>query len=120
MAWRYRLGQFALVLPRAGGVVPGASYTDVHVELPMLRILVMLSLAGALLCLYTAWRRPRLPLMLAAGVIVVLLGVTVAGRGAVPALVQRFEVEPQELARERPYVSDSIASTQRAFQLDRV
>jgi uncharacterized membrane protein (UPF0182 family) len=120
MAWRYRLGQFALVLPRAGGVVPGASYTDVHVEMPMLRILVMLSLAGALLCLYTAWRRVRLPLVVAAGAIVVLLGVTVAGRGAAQALVQRFEVEPQELARERPYVNDAIAATQRAFQLDRV
>jgi uncharacterized membrane protein (UPF0182 family) len=119
MAWRYRLDQFRLALPHSG-VVPGATYTDVHVQLPMLRILVILSLAGALLCLCAAWLRARLPLLVAAGVVVALLGITVAGRGAIPALVQTFQVEPQELSRERPYVSDGIAFTARAYQLDRV
>ena len=119
-AWRYRLDQFALALPHEDAAVPGATYTDVHVQLPMLRALVILSVVGALLCLYAAWWRARAPVVVAAGVLVALLSVTVAGRGAVSAAVQRFEVEPQELSRERPYVSDAIASTRRAFQLDSV
>jgi hypothetical protein len=47
LAARYRLEQFALAVPHAGSVVPGASYTDVHVRLPVLRALAPTCLAGA-------------------------------------------------------------------------
>src|SRR3954454_16790709 len=50
VAWRLRLEQFALALPPAGVPVPGASYTDVHVRLPFLRALTLLTLSGALVC----------------------------------------------------------------------
>jgi uncharacterized protein len=120
MAWRYRLDQFALVLQHEGAVVPGATYTDVHVLLPTLRALMLISVAGAVLCLYAAWRPVSLPLAAAATVVIALLVVSAGARGALPNLVQRLAVEPQALSRERPYVSDSIAFTRRAFQLDRV
>jgi uncharacterized membrane protein (UPF0182 family) len=116
-AWRLRLDQYALALPHEGSVVPGASYTDVHVRLPVLRVLMFLSLAGAALCAYGAVRRVRLALMAALG----LVALAAIGAGnALPSLIERFDVAPQALARERPYVADAIASTQRAFDLDAV
>ena len=120
MAWRYRLDQFALVLQHEDAVVPGATYTDVHVRLPILRTLMVLSVAGAVLCLYASWRRVSLPVAAAAGAVVIaLVGVSAAGRGATN-LVEHLAVDPQALSRERPYVCDSIAFTRKAFQLDGV
>ena len=41
-AWGYYLGKFdLLVSPR--GVVTGASYTDIHAQLPALRLLVVIA-----------------------------------------------------------------------------
>jgi uncharacterized protein len=117
MAWRYRLDQFALALPHEGASLPGAGYTDAHVRLPALRILVVVSLAGALLLLYAAARRVgRRPLLALA----VLGALASTAPGAVSRMVERIEVDPQALTRERPYLADSIAATRRAFALDRV
>jgi uncharacterized protein len=117
VAWRYRLDQFALTLPHGGSELPGAGYTEVHVRLPALRIMVWLSLAGAVLLLYAAARRvPRAPL----AALAVLAVLALVGPGVVSGVVQRFEVDPQVLTRERPYLSYAIAATRRAFDLDRV
>jgi uncharacterized protein len=116
-AWRLRLDQYALALPHDDSAVTGASYTDVRVRLPALRILMYLSLAGAALCVYCAVRRVRLLPAAALGLAALL---TIGGANALPSLIERFDVAPQALARERPYVADSIASTQEAFGLDDV
>jgi uncharacterized membrane protein (UPF0182 family) len=117
VAWRFRLDQFALALPHRGSTVPGASYTDVHVRLPARRLLSLLSLAGAVLCVYAAWRRVA---MRALAALVTLGAIAVVGLSALPALIERFDVQPQQLSRETPYLADAIASTRRAFALDRV
>ena len=115
VAWRYRLDQFSLALPHDGSVVPGASYTDVHVRLPAQRALVVLALAGAALCLYAAWRRvPRVP----AVIVATAAGLVLVGQSALPGAIERFDVQPQQLSRERRYLADAIASTRRAFALD--
>ena len=115
MAWRYRLDQFALALPHHGATLPGAGYTESHVELPALRLLMVVSLAGALLLLYSAVRRvPRRPL----AVVAVLGALAVAAPGVVARVVERVDVDPQALSRERPYIADSIAATREAFDLD--
>jgi uncharacterized protein len=117
LAWRVRLGEYGFALPHDGSVVPGASYTDVHVRLPLLRVREFLILAGAGVCLYGALRPVRPAPLLAVG----LAGlVAVFGLGGLPSLVERFAVEPQALARERPYVADAIAATRRALALDRI
>jgi uncharacterized membrane protein (UPF0182 family) len=117
LAWRVRLDQFALVLPHHGAVVPGATYTDVHVRLPAHRALAILAVAGAALCVYAALRPlPRRPAVLlpAAAVLVFV------AQSALPSAIESFEVEPQQLTREKPYVADAIAGTRRAFALDDV
>ena len=115
-AWGYYLGRFDLLTsPR--GVVEGASYTDVHAQLPALNFLAIVAVICAVLFLVNIrvrlWSLPVIAVGLLA-VVSVLLGT------AYPAFVQQFSVKPQELQRERPYIADNIAGTRRAFGLDQI
>ena len=117
LAWRFRLDELALALPRGDSVVPGAGYTDIHVRLPALRILQLASLGAALLTLYAAFRPlPRRPLAALAALAVLAL----VAPGIVARQVERLAVQPQVLTRERPYITASIAATRHAFGLDGV
>ncbi len=115
-AWGYYLGRFDLLTsPR--GVVEGASYTDVHAQLPALNFLAIVAVICAVLFLVNIrvrlWSLPVIAVGLLA-VVSVLLGT------AYPAFVQQFSVKPQEQQRETPYIKDNIAGTRRAFNLDTI
>ncbi len=115
-AWGYRLATLGLVYsPR--GVVFGASYTDVHAQLPALNILCVIALIAGILVLASVFVRAE-NLTLAA------IGALVAGSfllGSVyPAAVQKLSVEPNELSRERPYIEYNIKATRDAFGLSDV
>jgi hypothetical protein len=115
-AWSYWLDRY-LLLYGDNGVVVGAGYTDIHVELPILWLLVALALIAAFIC----WanlrvRTYKLPLLAAA----VLFGTAFVLAEIMPALVQRVYVKPNELQLERPYIQRNIASTQQAYGLHRV
>jgi uncharacterized membrane protein (UPF0182 family) len=115
-AWGYRLDQFSLVFsPR--GVVTGASYTDVHAQLPALRLMVLLAPLCAVLVLVTI--RSRGFILPASGLVLFLLSSILVG-GVFPTIVQRFQVAPQELQRELPYIQRNLDATRKAFALDRV
>jgi uncharacterized protein len=117
LAWRCRLDQFALAVPHDASVVPGASYADVHVRLPVRRVLVLVCLGGAALCVYAAARGlTRGPTL----VVTAVAATAALAQSALPAAIERFDVQPQQLARERPYLADAIAATRRAFALDAV
>jgi uncharacterized membrane protein (UPF0182 family) len=116
-AWQHRLGQFALELPRPGAKLPGAGYTDVHVVLPWLRVLVVVSLVAAAMLLYGAVRRSW---AIPAVALVVVVFAELANPAILPSVVQRFFVDPQTLSRERPYIADSVKFTQLAYGLHRV
>src|SRR4029450_2706934 len=99
------------------GVVFGASYTDVHATLPVLGALTALALLCAGACLFQitgpGWG------FLVAGLVV--LGVAWAGGlGVWPALLQRFQVTPNELVAERPYIEHNIRMTRQAYGLTAV
>ena len=115
-AWGYWLDQFQLVYSTRG-VVVGASYTDVHAQLPALRLMFFVAIICAGLFLWGA--RSRGLAFPVAGI--VLLGLTsILVGGVYPGIVQRFSVEPQELRRERPYIARNIDATRKAFGLDAV
>ncbi|HEX6262739.1 MAG TPA: UPF0182 family protein, partial [Actinomycetota bacterium] len=113
-AWGYRLGQFDLLLsPR--GTVTGASYTDVNAQLPALQLLVVMSIVVTVLFLvnirFRGWALPAIGLG--------LLVLTSVLAGAVwPAAIQRFRVDPQELQREREFITRNIEFTRQAYGLD--
>jgi uncharacterized membrane protein (UPF0182 family) len=116
VAWRLRLEQFSLAVPQGGGV-PGASYTDVRVRLPLLKVLTAFALAGSGLFLYAAVRKvPVRTLALVSALAVV----TLVGVSGLPSVIERFYVEPQTLTRERPYITRAIFGTRQAYALDRV
>jgi uncharacterized protein len=117
VAWQHRLSQFAIELPRPGETVPGAGYTAIHVQLPWLRVLVIIALAGAAMLVYAAVRRSW---SLPAIAVVVVVVAELVNPAILPSVVQRLVVEPQTLSRERPYLADAIRLTQRAYALDRV
>ncbi|HMB35747.1 MAG TPA: UPF0182 family protein [Methylomirabilota bacterium] len=99
------------------GVVFGASYTDVHAALPVLGALTALALLCAAACLFQM-TRPGWGFLVAG---LVVLGVAWAGGlGIWPALLQRFQVTPNELVAERPYIEHNIRMTRQAYGLNAV
>ncbi|MGO8917533.1 MAG: UPF0182 family protein [Stellaceae bacterium] len=115
-AWSYGLDRF-LLLYGDNGVVVGAGYTDIHVELPILWVLVGLACAAALLS-WANLRRRTYKLPLAAAVLV--FGGSFALALVFPALFQRFYVKPNELQLEAPFLQRNIALTQEAYNLRKV
>jgi uncharacterized membrane protein (UPF0182 family) len=115
-AWSYGLDRY-LLLYGDNGVVVGASYTDVHLGLPALWLMVALSIIAA----FIAWAnlRARTWRLLAVGFILVGGGSVVLS-SLVPSLFQHFVVKPTELQLEKPYIERNIALTRQAYNLDRI
>lgn len=115
-AWSYGLDRY-LLLFGDNGVVVGAGYTDVNVELRVLWLLIALSIVAALAAWANLWVRTyRLP----ATAIVLLFGGAFLLSGIIPGVFQRFYVAPNELAWERPYIERNIALTREAYNLNRI
>ena len=117
-ALRLFLVQVPSLLHASHAPLHGANYTDLHVRVVTLRVLAVLSLAGALPVLWGAWRgRPVASVGRALGG---YLGLAVLLVGIVPALFQRLVVQPNELAREAPQIRHHIEATRRAWGIDGV
>ena len=115
-AWSYGLDRY-LLLYGDNGVVGGASYTDIHVGLPGLWLMVGISIIAA----FTAWANMRLRTFrhLAAAFILVGVGSVVLS-GVVPRLFRYVIVKPTELQLEKPYIERNIALTRQAYNLDQI
>ncbi|MBI4250520.1 UPF0182 family protein [Candidatus Uhrbacteria bacterium] len=98
------------------GIVFGASATDAHIVLPLLRTSAIVFAAAALLMLLYAFTGKIGPLTIAVAVSIVISGVT----AGVPPLYQRLVVAPNELAKETPFINNAIAATRSAYGLDKV
>lgn len=109
----YYLAQFELTLARRG-VVEGATYTSVHAELQALRLLIAIAAIAAALFVWNIFRRGWVLPVIAVG----LWGLVSVVVGTVyPAFVQKFRVEPNELAKERPFIKRNIDATRAAWNL---
>jgi uncharacterized membrane protein (UPF0182 family) len=99
------------------GVVDGASYTDVHAQLRALNLLIFISVAAFVLFIWNirrqGWVLPIIGVSLWAFISVIV-------GAAIPALMQKFVVEPAEVRKERPYIARNINATRTAFDIDRV
>jgi uncharacterized membrane protein (UPF0182 family) len=117
----------------SGGVVFGPGWTDVHVRLPMYWLmLVVCILAGILLLIpglrdrFRYWLSGRIgwlggkPLSFLMVVVGALALVWFAALSLVPALVQNFKVNPNEITLEMPYIQHNIQFTREAFNLNKV
>ncbi|MPZ29981.1 MAG: UPF0182 family protein [Rhodospirillales bacterium] len=106
-----------LLLYSDNGVVVGAGYTDLHVRLPVLWLLIGLALACAVACWVNVRRRIwKIP----AAALVLLFGSSFAFYVLVPAFFQRLYVKPSELELETPYIARNIALTRQAYNLHQI
>lgn len=99
------------------GVVEGAGYTDVHVRLPAMSVLAIVSLIGFVLLTFNVYHRTLIYPAVAIGLwafIALMLGVVF------PAFVQWLQVNPSESTVELPYIQRNIAFTRNAFDLNSV
>ncbi|MFB8791499.1 MAG: UPF0182 family protein [Potamolinea sp.] len=118
MAFHYWLHRYQL-LYFTTGIIYGAGYTDTNVQLP---IDICLSILAGLFTLFLLWRTifwsKNLQLLLRELTLYVAL--ILIADFILPEAIQRLVVQPNELARERPYLQRSIAFTQQAFNLDKI
>ena len=114
-AWGYRLDQFNLLFSTRGPQVTGASYTDVHAQLPALKLLMIIAIVISVLFFVNArFKNWLLPI---GGIGLLILTSIVAG-GIWPAAVQRLSVTPNERIKESPYIKRNIDATRAAFGLN--
>jgi uncharacterized protein len=128
LAWRLRLEQYTLELgqplPGDGNSFAGANYVDARVRSPGFTALSIFAVLLAFVCVAAPsaarnWygRRP----MFFVGALVALFGIGVIFVSAwLPALVQRYAVDPNPLLRERPFLKSSITATRSSLGLGKI
>ena len=112
----YWLQRYALTYSTRG-TVDGATYTDVKAQLPAIYLLLFIALLSFGLFIINIWRRGWTLPVVAVGLWALVS--IVAGVGY-PAFIQRFVVEPEESARETPYIEHNIEATRAALGLSDV
>ncbi len=114
-AFGYRLEGYYLLYSQRNENFTGAAYTDVNAQLLAFKVLFVVALVCALMALVNVrFRGLWLPLAGIGFLAVTSLLLNVA----YPALVQRFQVAPNEFSREKQYIERSIEFTRRGYGLD--
>ncbi|KAA1422597.1 UPF0182 family protein [Mumia zhuanghuii] len=110
-AFAYWLDRFGFSVD-AGSLLTGISYTDANARIPSKNILLAVSLLCALLFFANAiWQNWLLP-----GISLALLVLTSVLIGGIwPAIMQSFQVKPDEPDREEPYIAKNIEATRDAY-----
>lgn len=112
----YWLGRYELVAS-PGKSFDGAGYADIKAALPATQLMILISLfAGVMLIVNIRRRGWAVPVIILAlwGLVAIVAG------GLYPAFVQRFQVTPAELSKEKPYIERNISATRSALDLSRV
>ena len=99
------------------GAFHGPGYTDITVGIPATWLLAVVALVAGVTLVFAARRgRWRVALVvLGAWALLHLMAVTV-----VPALVERFVVQPAEAAHELPHIGHNLDATRAAYGLEAV
>ncbi|MGX2994648.1 UPF0182 family membrane protein [Streptomyces sp. JNUCC 64] len=93
----------------------GLRYVDANAYLPAKTILFCIAVICAVLFFATLWRRTwQLPVI---GFGLMVLSAVLIG-GLYPAIVQKFQVQPNEQAKEAPYVQKNLKATQEAYGIE--
>ncbi|PSB06033.1 hypothetical protein C7B62_23890 [Pleurocapsa sp. CCALA 161] len=127
LACQHWLNRFDL-LYSSRGVVYGAGYTNIEVQLPLEIWLGIVSIASGIWLLskgLTGYQNLQLQKRKSKKIIFltfpfILYLSVLALSNIASATVQRLIVQPNELAKERPYIERSIAFTRQAFNLNNI
>jgi len=105
----------ALSARTTGGGFTGAGHTAATITLPAYTAVAAVGVVAAGLLIVTARSRHW---WLPFGVLAAALVLRAVLVDAAPALVQRYRVQPDEFAREAPYIERAIHMTRRAYGVD--
>jgi uncharacterized membrane protein (UPF0182 family) len=111
---RFYLMPYALLLEGNSGVQEIFGYADHEARMPAYRMLGFLSTVTAGAVFWGAYRGRLLPA--AAGGAALAIGALALAQ-VYPSMIQRFQVQPNELARETPYIEHSVRATRVGFGL---
>jgi len=113
---RYWFGRYGILF-EGSGFNGGVGYTDVYAKLLAQRILAIMSIGVAATIVFGARRRNYLPAAIGGGLL--LLAALLLGY-FYPSVIQKLRVEPNQFAREQPYIRWNIDFTRRAYALDQI
>ncbi|HCX64166.1 MAG TPA: UPF0182 family protein, partial [Eubacteriaceae bacterium] len=114
-AFRYFLNMFTL-LYSSSSILYGAGFTDSVIRLNLYKVVIVVSLIGAVFSIVSGMRKKLKPLIIAP---VITIAVIFLG-GVVALLVENFYVEPNQFTREEPFIERHIEYTREAYGLTNV
>jgi uncharacterized protein len=127
VAWQHWLNRYDL-LYSSRGIIYGAGYTNIRVQLPIEICLTVVAIISAIWLIYKVFtgyqnleiqqRRIKRIIFLILPFIIYLFIFSLSNLFS--ATVQRLVVQPNELVKEEPYIKRSIALTRKAFNLDNI
>ncbi len=115
-AFGYFLDIFQLLYSTHGHVI-GVGYTELYANLPVLKLLIVLSIVG----FFLSWANlilKEVRLLTLPVTAIFVLGIVLYG--IYPSLIQSLIVIPNELEREAPYIQNEIALTRFGYGLDKI
>ena len=116
LAWGFRLSMHNLVYSVSGPAF-GASFTDVNIKVWAFKVSSFLSLVLAVILFVSAF---KLKMRVVYASIIVWVGVVFISSGALPLVIQKLIVTPNELTKETQYISYNIDFTRRAYNLTKI
>ncbi len=113
----YWLRGFNLLYSSRSSLFYGAGYTDINAQLIAYRIMMVVMAVCAGLLIYSITKRRWQVLIYA---LFVYIASMIAFSVLYPIIVQKFIVEPNEQAKEIPYISNNISFTRLAYGLEKI
>ena len=99
---------------KPGGIIYGATYSDVNARLPAMYIIILLGLFAGVVTIANAFLAKsgfQAPIF-AVGI---WIAASVIGGAIYPSTVQSLQVSPNERAKEETYIARNIAATRYAY-----
>jgi len=119
LAWGRVFAMYELLFPpSAKGWVYGVGYTDVMARIPVQKIMMIVAILSAILCVISIFTRKTTKLTI--GFVILFLAVAIIGGGFYPWVIQKFQVEPQELDKEQKYIQNNINYTRVAYNIKNI
>lgn len=102
------------LLTQENGVVTGIGFSDQYGRLPLLNIMSLAAVLGAVVSFLSIFSASFKKIVWTAGGLAILF----FGGNVYPTVLQKFIVAPNELIKETPYIKHSIAGSLAGFGLD--
>ncbi len=116
IAWYYWLKRYQLLFS-TNGFIFGADFTGVKVVRPAYLVMIVLSLAAAVLTFIGMKKEAFRQMIIGYGI---LIAGSVVSLGITPGIVRQLVVKPNQLKMERPYIKDNIEFTRQGYNLNKI